>query len=144
MPTSIDQLLRDRQGNPISVLIVDDEDPVRDVFRDFCQSSDLFRVVTACDGQEAIDKVMSEHIDIVTIDLVMPDVSGIEAIKHIKRQKPHLPVIIVTGNATEALIEQAGQMGGCRVLHKPVGIEDYLGELIDVAEEKCRKVNKAE
>ncbi|MEZ5359862.1 MAG: response regulator [Candidatus Zixiibacteriota bacterium] len=138
MITSVDQLLERRRGNPINVLIVDDEDRVRDVFRDFCQSSDLFNVVTASGGQEAIDKVMAQEIDIVTIDLVMPDVSGIDAIKHIKRQKPHLPVIIVTGNATRSLIEEAGQMGGCRVLHKPVGLDDFLGELVEVAQEKCR------
>lgn len=87
MLTSIDQLMKKRRGNPIKVLIVDDEAGVRDVFRDFCQSSSLFNVVTANGGQEAIDKVMAENIDIVTIDLVMPDVSGIEAIQHIKRDR---------------------------------------------------------
>ncbi len=137
MNTSVEQLIEKRNGRPLNVLIVDDEDNVRDVFRDFCQSSSLFNVSTAENGNDAIEIALSEDIDIVTIDLVMPEISGIETIRQLKRNKPHLPVIIVTGNATDSLIEQAGQMGGCRVLLKPVGIDDFLAELVEVAEEKC-------
>ena len=131
-------LMKKRNGQPLKVLIVDDEKNIRDIFRDFCRATPLFDVKTAQDGQEAIDMVEKEDFDIVTLDLIMPEVSGLEAIDSIKRLKPRLPVVIVTGNATDNLIRQAGQRGGCRVLHKPVSIDDFINELIDLAEEKFK------
>jgi two-component system chemotaxis response regulator CheY len=132
------QLLEKRDGRPFNILIVDDEENVRNVFRDFCLSSPLFTVTTAAGGQEAIQLADQNDFDIVTMDLVMPEVSGLEAIETIKKQKPHLPMMIVTGNATDNLIHQAGRLGGCRVLLKPVGIEKFLQELIELAEDKCK------
>jgi len=46
--------------------------------------------------------------------------------------------LIITGNATDNLIHQAGRLGGCRVMLKPVEIEKFLQELIELAEDKCR------
>ncbi len=131
------QLLESRNGKPYQILIVDDEEDVRNVFRDFCMSSPLFSVTTASGGQEAIDLTDRNDFDIVTMDLVMPEVSGLEAIETIKKQKPHLPMVVITGNATDNLIQQAGCMGGCRVMLKPVGIEEFLQELTELAKEKC-------
>lgn len=132
-----EELLTRRGGQPLKVLIVDDEEQVRNVLRDFCLSSSLFTVTTAAGGAEAINIVRKFDFDLVTIDLVMPEVSGIDAIETIRRQKPHLPVVIITGNATDRLIAEVGRFGNCRVMHKPVGIEQFLDELIDIAEEKC-------
>lgn len=137
MRTDLEQFLEKRKGQRLNILIVDDEDNVRDVFRDFCNSSPLFQVETAPGGREAITLVEKKDYDIVTVDLVMPEMSGLDAIEKIKRRKPHLPVVIITGNATEELIRQAGQLGGCRVLHKPVGIDEFLDEIVDLAQEKC-------
>lgn len=134
---NIQELISRRGGKRLDILIVDDEASVRDVFRDFCKSSQIFNVSTAASGNEAVELTKTGHFDLVTIDLVMPEMSGLETIEKIKREKPHLPVVIVTGNATDDLIRQAGNLGGCRVLHKPVSIEDFLDELIEVAEEKC-------
>lgn len=136
MVADFEKLIEKRNGKKLNILIVDDEDNIRNVFRDFCLTSPLFQVVTASGGREAIDLVAKSNFDIVTIDLVMPEMSGLEAIEAIKSQKPHLPVVIVTGNATDHLIQQAGRMGGCRVLHKPVNINEFLAELIELAEEK--------
>ncbi len=129
-------LLKKRNGKPFQILIVDDEENVRNVFRDFCLSSPMFNVMTASGGQQAIDMALANEIDIITMDLVMPEISGLEAMETIKREKPHLPMVIVTGNATENLIRQAGRLGGCRVMLKPVTIDQFLQELIDLAGEK--------
>jgi CheY-like chemotaxis protein len=131
------QILAGRNGIPYHILIVDDEENVRNVFKDFCLSSPLFKVATASGGQEAIEMADRDDFDIVTMDLVMPDVSGLEAMETIKKQKPHLPMVIITGHATDSLIRQAGRLGGCRVMHKPVGVEEFLQELIELAQEKC-------
>jgi DNA-binding NarL/FixJ family response regulator len=136
MEINTEALLEKRKGKPFQILIVDDEENVRNVFRDFCMTSPLFDVVTASGGQHAIELALNNDVDIVTMDLIMPEVSGLEAMEAIKREKPHLPMVIVTGNATDNLIRQAGQLGGCRVMLKPVTIDQFLHELIELADEK--------
>jgi CheY-like chemotaxis protein len=136
MTEKAEALLARRGGKPLRILVVDDEENVRNVLVDICRTSKLFSVTAASGGQEAVERACQGDIDIVTIDLIMPDMSGLEAIEKIKKEKPHLPVVIVSGNATESLIRKAGQIGGCRVLYKPVEIDQFLDELIDLAEEK--------
>ena len=131
------ELLNLRQGRPIKILVVDDEENIRNIFRDFCNTVPLFEVTTVGGGAEALEQIKKQDFDMVTMDLIMPEISGLETIEYLKREKPHLPVIIVTGNATDFLIEEAGRMGGCRVMHKPVGIDQFLNELMELAEQKC-------
>lgn len=132
MPTvdlhELEQLARHR-GQPFKVLIVDDEKWVREVFSDFCRLSDAFDVELANTGTEAIEKVKANKYDLITIDLIMPEMSGLEALSVIKEISPGVPIMVITGNATEKLVLQAGVQGACRVLYKPVMLEDFVMEL---------------
>jgi DNA-binding NtrC family response regulator len=118
-----------QRGEPFRVLIVDDEKWVRETFRDFCGLTSAFDVEMAFSGAEAIDKVRVNKYDLVTVDLIMPELSGLDVLSEIKRISPHLPVMIITGNATDKLINQAGLMGACRVLYKPVVLETFIAEI---------------
>ncbi len=118
-----------QRGQPFKVLIVDDEEWVQDVFRDFCQLTQAFEIDLARDGRDAVTKVRTNRYDLVTLDLIMPEMSGIEVLNAIKEIAPSLPVMIVTGNATERLVTEAGIMGACRVVYKPVTIETFVAEL---------------
>jgi CheY-like chemotaxis protein len=132
MPTvdlhKLEQLARHR-GQPFKVLIVDDEKWVREVFSDFCRLSDAFDVELANTGAEAVEKVKVNKYDLITIDLIMPEMSGLEALSVIKEISPGVPIMVITGNATEKLVHQAGVQGACRVLYKPVMLEDFVMEL---------------
>jgi len=132
MPTvdlhELEQLARQR-GQPFKVLIVDDEKWVREVFRDFCQLTDAFDIELANTGAEAIEKVKVSKYDLITMDLIMPEMSGIEALTIIKEMSPGVPIMVITGNATEKLVHQAGIQGACRVMYKPVMLEDFVAEL---------------
>ena len=132
MPTvdlhELEQLARHR-GQPFKVLIVDDEKWVREVFRDFCRLSDAFDVELANTGAEAVEKVKVNKYDLITIDLIMPEMSGLEALSVIKEMSPGVPIMVITGNATEKLVHQAGIQGACRVMYKPVMLEDFVMEL---------------
>ena len=132
MPTvdlhKLEQLARHR-GQPFKVLIVDDEKWVREVFRDFCRLSDAFDVELANTGAEAVEKVKVNKYDLITIDLIMPEMSGIETLTIIKEMSPSVPIMVITGNATEKLVLQAGIQGACRVMYKPVMLEDFVAEL---------------
>lgn len=122
------QMKRER-GEPFRILIVDDEKWVREVFRDFCGLTDAFDVDIARDGREAIEKAGETVYDLITLDLIMPEMSGLEALSEIKRVSPRVPVMVITGNATDKLVREAGVMGACRVMYKPVHLEDFISEV---------------
>jgi len=132
MPSpNIDKLaeITQKRGEPFKVLIVDDEKWVREVFRDFCELTDVFKVDLARSGEEAIEKVKDNHYDLITIDLIMPEMSGLEALQTIKKVAPKVPVMVITGNATDKLVNEAGVLGACRVMYKPILLDDFIKEL---------------
>ncbi|RME30366.1 MAG: response regulator [Candidatus Zixiibacteriota bacterium] len=119
-----------RRGAPFRILVVDDEEWVREVLQDFCSLTHACRVDTATDGEDAVRKVAAGSYDLVTMDLIMPELSGLDALTRIKEVAPRLPVMVVTGNATDKLVTEAGVLGACRVMYKPVTIEQFVGQLL--------------
>jgi DNA-binding response OmpR family regulator len=124
----ITQHARER-GEPYRILIVDDEQWVREVFRDFCGVTEAFKVDMAADGAEAIRMAADGEYDLVTMDLIMPDTSGLDALVEIKRVSPKVPIMVITGNATDRLVNRAGVLGACKVMYKPIRLEDFIAEL---------------
>lgn len=80
---------------PVNLLIVDDErgpmESLRMIFKPF------YNVYTASGGPEALDLLAEQPIDVVTLDLKMPGMSGIEVMERIKSRDPDIEVVIVTG-----------------------------------------------
>lgn len=118
-----------QRGYPFRILIVDDEPWIQDVFRDFCEIIDALEVKIASNGADALQLVKDNKFDLVTLDLIMPEMSGLEVLSKIKSMTPNLPVIIITGNATDKLINEAGVMGACQVIYKPVLLEEFVTKL---------------
>jgi len=117
------------QGHPYRILIVDDEPWVREVFSDFCALTDAFEVELAATGSEAVDKVKTTSYDLITLDLIMPEMSGLDVLTEIKRSSPKVPIMIITGNATKKIVDQAGVLGACRVMYKPIQLDDFITEV---------------
>jgi len=120
-----------KRGKAFKVLIVDDEPRVRDIFKEFCEISEAVTVDMAENGAVALEKVKNDDYDLVTMDLIMPEMSGIDAVAKIKEVKPHLPVIVITGNATDRLVKMAGIEGASSLLYKPVIMENFVDEVIN-------------
>lgn len=117
------------RGRPYRVLIVDDESWVRDVFKDFCDITHAFNIDLASSGTEAITLVEDNVYDLITMDLIMPEMSGLDALVEIKKRSPRVPVMVITGNATDRLVIQAGVQGACRVMYKPILLEEFIAEV---------------
>jgi len=129
--TSLEQLTERarKRGQPYRILIVDDEQWIREVFRDFCGFTDAFEIELAADGQEALAKLKENDYDLVTLDLIMPEMSGLEALAEIKKVSPRVPIMVITGNATDKVVNQAGVLGACRVMYKPIQLENFIAEV---------------
>ncbi len=131
--------LAKQRGKAFRVLIVDDEPRVRDIFKEFCEISDSVEVHMAENGEEAIRMVADTDYDLVTMDLIMPEMSGVDAVEKIKEIRPYLPVIVITGNATERLVNEAGLKGASSLMYKPVPMENFVDEVISTFEKTTSK-----
>ncbi|UCE23387.1 MAG: response regulator [Candidatus Zixiibacteriota bacterium] len=122
--------MAEKRGTPFRVLIVDDEKWVQDVFKDFCALTDAFTVDMADNGADAVEKARTNQYDLITLDLIMPEMSGLEVLEAIKEVSPHVPVMIITGNATEKIVNKAGIMGACSIMYKPIMLENFISEVM--------------
>lgn len=99
----------------LSILVVDDDERVCEVVAEYLVG-DGHEVTIATSGNEALAQVEGETFDVVFLDRAMPQMSGDEAAELIKRSRPQLPIIMLTGFG--AFIEVTGAVDG--VLGKPV------------------------
>ncbi len=104
------------------VLVVDD-DPIIGKSFDRVLSGKGYAVITARDGEEALQKLGSESYDVVFADIKMPGMSGIEVARRLKESQPWLPVVIITGYGTEANEARAKAVGVSGFLRKPLSPE---------------------
>ena len=104
------------------VLVVDD-DPVVGKSFNRVLSGKGYIVVTAEDGYDALQKLQSEHYDMVFTDLRMPGMDGVEVAEKVKARQPWTPVVIVTGYGSGKSEERARAAGVSEFLHKPLSPE---------------------
>jgi two-component system, chemotaxis family, protein-glutamate methylesterase/glutaminase len=133
----------------IRVLVVDDSAFIRKVISRILEKDQTIQVVgTADNGAEALEKIEALHPDVVTMDVEMPRMNGIEALKKIMSTKP-LPVIMLSGVTKEGanITLDALNMGACDFITKDSGnagvglfkIEDeLLRKVKDVARRRVR------
>ncbi len=109
-----------------NILIVDDEQSILDSVGDIL-SDEGYNVVTADGGKACLDTLESgEIIDLVLLDIWMPDLDGIEVLKKIKEAWPYLPVIIMSGHGTIETAVKATKLGAHDFIEKPLSIEPLL------------------
>jgi two-component system cell cycle sensor histidine kinase/response regulator CckA len=118
-----------RTGAGVSVLVVDDETAVRR-FASRVLQREGYDVTEAADGAEALQVVQAQgsSFAVVVSDIVMPRVNGVELLQALTESHPGLPVILMSGYATSALVE-LGIAAPCGILPKPFAAERLLTEV---------------
>ena len=110
-----------------SILIVDDELGVRESFRMILQ--DKYELFIHSEGEEALDTLKKNRIDVALLDIRMPGINGIDLLKKIKDIDSDIQVVMVTGHATIDTAVEAMRLGAFDYIYKPFD-KDRLDELI--------------
>ena len=122
------------------ILVVDDDPSVLSAFEQMLsEQGHLVRV--AVRGEEALELLAKERPDLVIMDIRMPGISGLEAVRRIRALDPRLPVIIMTGYATTDTAIEATKLGAVDYHLKPIDGAEIL-RTIDTALERSRLMNR--
>ncbi len=122
---------------PLHVLLVDDE-------KEFVQTlSERLRMRqinsnVVFSGQEALDTADKDDTEVMVLDLKMPGIDGFEVLRRIKKSRPEIEVIILTGHGSEADRETCMELGAFAYLRKPADID----QLADTMKKAYEKINR--
>jgi CheY-like chemotaxis protein len=112
------------------VLVVDDVDHGREIFAEYLEYRG-FRVATAADGLEAIEKAFELRPDVILMDLSLPGIDGWEATRRLKQDERtrDIPIIALTAHALASAHEKARAVGCSSVVTKPCLPKDLEQEV---------------
>ena len=118
---------------PITTLIVDDHQLVLDGIKLMLNANDEIQVVAeALNGQEAIDYISEHDVDVVVMDLNMPEVNGMDACKEIKKIKPDTKVLILSMISEHKMIKNVMKVGANGYMLKNSGQEEMINAILQV------------
>lgn len=108
-----------------TVVVVEDETDAAEMFAEMMRVSG-FRVLKSYSSTPAISMITNEQPDIVILDVMMPDVSGLEVLKYMRREPTlaRIPVIVVSAKSMPGDIQNGLEAGASVYLTKPVGFLD--------------------
>jgi two-component system chemotaxis response regulator CheY len=119
------------------VLVVDDAVVMRMMIKDILSKNGYEVVGEAQNGADAVEKYKALRPDVVTMDMVMPGIDGIGAVKQIIAEDPDAKIVMCTSMGQEALLKEALDAGASTRLTKPfrpAEILEVIGKLVDGAD----------
>lgn len=116
-----------------SVLVVDDQDQVRQLIRETLEQAG-YEVEEARGGKEALHRYRARSMDLVIMDILMPDQDGLEIIMTLRREFPDTRIIAMTGESDAIgvlnFLDVAKMLGARRTLQKPFELKSCLIRLL--------------
>jgi DNA-binding response OmpR family regulator len=101
-----------------SILVVDDDTLIRELVKDSL-APEGYSFIEASDGRQALIAFDRDRPDMVILDLLMPEQSGVETLTEIRRRSPSMGVIVLSSMDTPTLIEEALRAGASKFIAKP-------------------------
>ena len=117
--------MRRADGNPINVLVVDDEAVLAEMVS-MALRYEGWNIATAGDGAAALESARSQRPDVVVLDVMLPDMSGLDVLRKLREQNPQLPVLLLT--AKDAVEDRIAGLtaGGDDYVTKPFSLEEVV------------------
>lgn len=117
--------------NKKAILIVDDELEFLKMIRFRLEASN-YEVVTATTGREALDKVKSYKVDAVLLDILLPDMDGINVLKEIRKIRKNMPVFIITAFSNEERFKLANKFNASGFIVKTDDLKSEVEHITSV------------
>jgi DNA-binding NtrC family response regulator len=125
----------------IKVMLVDDEPHFVKLLAERLAGRG-FTVETAGGGAEAIGKAKDEPYDAIVLDLLMPDMDGLETLKQLKEINPDLQIILLTGHGTIDKSVEAMKLGAVDFVEKPADFKELLEKIKKAKDRRMLLVGK--
>ncbi len=123
------------------ILIIDDEPGIRTVLSDIIKDEN-HQVFTGGDGFEGLAILKEETIDLVILDVWLPNMGGIDVLKEIKKEYPDIEVIMISGHANIDIAVKAVKLGAYDFLEKPLSLDKIINLITNALKlEKLKKEN---
>jgi excisionase family DNA binding protein len=107
------------------LLVVDDQPEISRTIGNIL-ISDQYEVTSAIDGKSALDLIHQNTYDVIFLDLMLPDISGVQILQDMHQNKISSNVVIITGYPDSDLMSEAMALGPITVLQKPFRAQDIL------------------
>ena len=111
-----------------TILVVDDEPTQRAILAEVLRDEG-YQVVTAPDGETALQRVRDGGVDLILTDVRMPGISGEELLAKVREERPHLPVLLITAHDTVEQAVSAMQAGAFSYIAKPINLDGLLAQV---------------
>jgi two-component system response regulator FlrC len=113
---------------PLPILVVEDDPDLREALSDTLALS-RYRVLTAVDGENAVELLRQHAVGLVITDVQMPRMNGISLLHEIKSRWPHVPVLLMTAYGVIAQAVEAMREGASNYMVKPFDVADLLAQV---------------
>lgn len=124
-----------------TILIIDDEPGIRTVLSDIVRDEN-HQVLTGADGFEGLAILKEELVDLVILDVWLPNMGGIDVLKEIKKEYPDIEVIMISGHANIDIAVKAVKLGAYDFLEKPLSLDKIINLIANALKlEELKKEN---
>jgi response regulator RpfG family c-di-GMP phosphodiesterase len=120
----------------LRILLVDDEENIREALREYLTAIDQHQVVTASNGEQALDRFAADEFDCAFLDLKMPGMSGVDLLTRLKEEDYTLPVVMMTGYPSLDAAISTMRQGASDFLIKPFNLNQVKLTLERVVREQ--------
>jgi two-component system response regulator HydG len=124
----------------MKILVVDDQYSLRESIR--MALKDKYSVITASGAREALQYLSEDHVELVLLDIKLPDIDGIKVMKEIKKRYPKIIIILMTAHAPYDTLKDALESGASGYIIKPFGRDELVEILNRVWEEKHNQTSE--
>lgn len=112
-----------------NILVVDDEIGILESLSGILQDEG-YDTTTASNGNDAIKNMQDNDVNLVLLDVQLPDINGVEVLRKIKEIEPDVPVIMISGNATIRMAVDSTKLGAYDVIEKPFHPEEKIDKML--------------